>query len=115
VFQAHARKGPKRPLLLYQEEVYTYQDLELWSNKAGRVFGQLLDLPGGGRRGRGGGDDDAQVVAVLLPNCPAYVWCWLALAKLGWAMACLNLHARGRALLHALETAGAGVMVTSLG
>ncbi|NXD18402.1 S27A2 synthetase, partial [Nothocercus nigrocapillus] len=56
-----------------------------------------------------------QTVAVFLPNCPTYVWTWLALAKLGCAMACLNSNARGRVLRHALAAAEATVMLASPG
>ncbi|NXI71716.1 S27A2 synthetase, partial [Anseranas semipalmata] len=56
-----------------------------------------------------------QTVAVFLPNSPTYVWTWLALAKLGCAMACLNCNVRGRALLHALAAARAAVVLASAG
>ncbi|NWJ11298.1 S27A2 synthetase, partial [Crypturellus undulatus] len=103
VFRGHARRRPRRALLRFGEELYTYGDVERRSNRVARALARHPGL----RRG--------QTVAVFLPNCPAYVWTWLALAKLGCAMACVNSNARGRVLRHALATAEAAVMLTSPG
>ncbi|NWT63535.1 S27A2 synthetase, partial [Erythrocercus mccallii] len=86
VFLQHARSRPRRPLLLFQDEIYTFQDLEELSNRAAWALRGHLGLRAG------------DTVAVLLPNSPAYLWTWLALAKLGCAMACVNCNVRGRAL-----------------
>ncbi|NXP54906.1 S27A2 synthetase, partial [Heliornis fulica] len=90
VFQEHARRHPRRPLLRFGDEVYTYEDAERRSNRAARAFSRRVGVRPG------------HTVAVFLPNEPTYVWTWLALAKLGCAMACLNCNVRGRALQHAL-------------
>uniref|UniRef100_A0A8B9PC48 Long-chain-fatty-acid--CoA ligase n=1 Tax=Apteryx owenii TaxID=8824 RepID=A0A8B9PC48_APTOW len=90
VFRAHASRQPRRLLLRFQDELYTYGDAERRSSRVARALARHPGL----RRG--------QTVAVFLPNGPTYVWTWLALAKLGCAMACLNSNARGRALRHAL-------------
>ncbi|XP_068779533.1 long-chain fatty acid transport protein 5 isoform X2 [Struthio camelus] len=97
----HARRQPRRPLLCFQHQLYTYEDVERRSSRAARALARYAGL----RRG--------QTVAVFLPNGPTYVWTWLALAKLGCAMACLNCNARGRALRHALAAAQAAVMLAS--
>ncbi|NWU73696.1 S27A2 synthetase, partial [Pterocles burchelli] len=103
VFQDHARRHPHRPLLLFRDEVHTYEALERRSNRAARIFSRRLELAAG------------RTVAVFLPNEPAYVWTWLALAKLGCPMACLNCNARGRALRHALAASGATLLLASPG
>ncbi|NWR96095.1 S27A2 synthetase, partial [Furnarius figulus] len=100
VFVLHARRRPRHPLLLFQGETHTYGDVDLQSNRAAWALRARLGLGEGG-----------EVVAVFLPNSPTYVWTWLALAKLGCAMACVNTNARGRALRHALEAAGAAVLL----
>ncbi|XP_074786100.1 long-chain fatty acid transport protein 5 isoform X3 [Athene noctua] len=101
VFQEHARRRPRRPLLRFQDEVHTYEDVDRRSNRAARALSRRLGLRPG------------QAVAVFLPNEPAYVWAWLALAKLGCPMACLNANVRGRALRHALAAAGATLVLAS--
>ncbi|NXI48244.1 S27A2 synthetase, partial [Galbula dea] len=103
VFQQHAASRPHHLLLRFQEEVYTYQEMDLRSNQAARVFAKSLELQAG------------QSVAVFLPNHPSYVWTWLALAKLGCPMACLNCNVRGQALRHALASAEATRMLASPG
>ncbi|NXR70738.1 S27A2 synthetase, partial [Rhadina sibilatrix] len=74
VFRQHARNRPGHPLLLFQERVYTFQEMEKLSNRAAWALLERLELSGG------------RTVAVFLPNQPAYVWSWLALAKLGCPM-----------------------------
>ncbi|XP_051632296.1 long-chain fatty acid transport protein 2-like [Manacus candei] len=101
VFLLHARRRPRQPLLLFQDELYTYEDVDLRSNRAARALQRRLGLSPGA------------TVAVFLPNSPTYLWTWLALAKLGCAMACVNTNARGRALRHALEAAGATQVLAS--
>ncbi|NXF59729.1 S27A2 synthetase, partial [Ciccaba nigrolineata] len=103
VFQEHARRQPHRPLLRFQDEVHTYEDVERRSNRAARVLSRCLGLQPG------------RAVAVFLPNEPTYVWAWLALAKLGCPMACLNTNVRARALRHALAAAGATLVLASPG
>ncbi|NXI07585.1 S27A2 synthetase, partial [Irena cyanogastra] len=103
VFRRHARLRPRRPLLLFQDQVYTFEDVERRSNRAAWALWRRAGL----RSGR--------TVAVFLPNEPAYLWTWLALAKLGCPMACLNCNVRGRALRHALEAAQATLLLASPG
>ncbi|NXE70840.1 S27A2 synthetase, partial [Calcarius ornatus] len=103
VFRQHVRLRPRHPLLLFQDQVLTFEDAERRSNRAAWALQRRAGLI----RGR--------TVAVFLPNEPAYLWTWLALAKLGCAMACLNCNVRGRALRHALEAAEATVMLASPG
>ncbi|NXK19009.1 S27A2 synthetase, partial [Arenaria interpres] len=79
VFQENARRRPRRPLILFQDEVYTYEDVDRRSNRVARLLARRL-----------GGLEPGRTVAVFLPNQPTYVWTWLALAKLGCPMACLN-------------------------
>ncbi|NWI69673.1 S27A2 synthetase, partial [Todus mexicanus] len=117
VFRGHVDRWPLRPLLLFQEDLYTYGDAERFSNRLARVLRRRLGDGAGAGAGAGGGDGDSRrvTVAVLLPNQPNYVWSWLALAKLGWPMACVNYNARGRALTHALRSAGAVGLLVSPG
>lgn len=50
-------------------------------------------------------------VAVLLPNCPEFVFAWFALAHLGAVHAPINTAFRGSGLCHALDLTGAEVVV----
>ncbi|NWU87460.1 S27A2 synthetase, partial [Onychorhynchus coronatus] len=103
VFRLHALRRPRHLLLRFQDEIYTYEEVDLRSNRAAWALQRRLGLSPGA------------TVAVFLPNSPTYVWTWLALAKLGCTMACVNTNVRGRALQHALEAAGATLVLTSPG
>ncbi|NXB99045.1 S27A2 synthetase, partial [Orthonyx spaldingii] len=103
VFRQHARSRPRQPLLLFQDEIYTYEDVERLSNRAAWALSRRLALSSG------------RTVAAFLPNEPTYLWTWLALAKLGCPVACLNCNVRGRALRHALEAAQATLVLASPG
>uniref|UniRef100_A0A8B9EPE5 long-chain-fatty-acid--CoA ligase n=1 Tax=Anser cygnoides TaxID=8845 RepID=A0A8B9EPE5_ANSCY len=94
-------KPPQGQTRRGKDKRHTYGDVEQLSSRAARVFSQRLGLQPG------------QTVAVFLPNEPTYVWTWLALAKLGCAMACLNYNVRGQALLHALAAARATFVLAS--
>ncbi|XP_032297695.1 very long-chain acyl-CoA synthetase-like isoform X2 [Coturnix japonica] len=99
-FLYHAGRRPQHPMLLYRDQLFTYRDMDLWSNRAARSFALQLGCNGGG------------CVAVFLPNVPVYVCTWLALAKLGCAMACINCNLKGRALLHAIRAAGPAAVLS---
>ncbi|NWV65006.1 S27A2 synthetase, partial [Malurus elegans] len=103
VFRQHVRRWPGRTLLRFQDQALTFQDVERLSNRAAWALSGRL------------GPQSGRTVAVLLPNEPSYLWTWLALAKLGWTMACLNCNVRGRALRHALDAAQATVLLASPG
>ncbi|XP_026565494.1 very long-chain acyl-CoA synthetase isoform X2 [Pseudonaja textilis] len=99
VFGQRARRAPDKPLLLFRDEVYTYQQVERRSNQVARALREHAGL----RQGDG--------VALYLGNQPAYLWVWLGCAKLGCALACLNCNIRGRSLVHSFQASGAKVLL----
>ncbi|XP_006027540.1 bile acyl-CoA synthetase isoform X1 [Alligator sinensis] len=101
MFLEKVRRHPKKPLLLFGDQVFTYQDIDRLSSKTARVLQGSLGLTEG------------DSVAVFLMNIPAYVWVWLGLAKIGCAMACLNYNIRSQSLLYSLVSCGTKVLLTS--
>ncbi|XP_053221095.1 long-chain fatty acid transport protein 2 isoform X1 [Podarcis raffonei] len=99
VFRQRARQAPQKPMLLFREEVYTYEQVERRSNQVARALREHAGL----RQG--------DTVALFLGNQPAYVWLWLGCAKLGCAMACLNCNIRARSLVHCFQCSGAKVLL----
>ncbi|XP_062998648.1 long-chain fatty acid transport protein 2 [Elgaria multicarinata webbii] len=99
VFRQRARRAPRKPMLLFGDEVYTYEQVERRSNQAARALREHA----GARQG--------DAVALVLGNAPAYVWLWLGCAKLGCAMACLNCNVRGSSLVRSFQCSGAGVLL----
>ncbi|XP_077170202.1 long-chain fatty acid transport protein 5 [Paroedura picta] len=101
LFLTKVQKHPTKALILFEDEVYTYRDIDRLSNQAARVFRGQVGLKEG------------ETAAVLLKNCPAYLWVWLGLAKISCAMACINYNVRGKVLLHALSSCESKVLLTT--
>ncbi|XP_054858568.1 long-chain fatty acid transport protein 2 isoform X2 [Eublepharis macularius] len=103
VFRQRARRSPRKPLLLFGDEVYTYEQVERRSNQAARALREAAGLREG------------DAVALFLGNEPAYVWLWLGCAKLGCSLACLNCNIRARSLAHCFQCSGAKVLLADPG
>ncbi len=58
-------------------------------------------------RGLGRGD----IVALMMENRPEFLQVWAGLAKVGATTALINTNLAGRGLVHALEAAGAGILI----
>ena len=53
-------------------------------------------------------------VAVLLPNCPEYLYCWFGLAKIGAVMVPVNVAQKGELLQHILDTSDTEAIVVDI-
>ena len=87
-----ATRMPDKVWLLWQEERYTYADIEALTNRYANGFTA---------RGVKRGDH----VALLLPNCPAFFWTSWALGKLGAVVVPINIAAKGELLAYFLNQA----------
>ncbi|XP_029986768.1 very long-chain acyl-CoA synthetase-like [Sphaeramia orbicularis] len=96
--QAH----PDQVFLVFDTHTFTYRDADRTSN---RVAHALRSEPGF-RTGA--------TVALLMGNEPAFMFTWLALAKLGCPVALLNQHIRTRSLLHCFNCSRATVLLASV-
>lgn len=103
VFAQRARRTPHKPLLLFGDEVLTYEQVERRSSRAARALRDAAGLRAGG------------CLALLAGNRPAYLWVWLGCAKLGCAMACLNSSIRAASLLRCFQSSAATVLLAAPG
>ncbi|XP_075064028.1 long-chain fatty acid transport protein 2 [Mixophyes fleayi] len=99
IFLEQVDKCPDKPFLKYQEEVYTYSEIDRLSNQAARA----LRKHAGVRTG--------DCVALFMSNAPAYIWIWLGVAKLGCSLACLNNNIRSKSFLHCFRSSGAKIIL----
>ena len=53
-------------------------------------------------------------VAVMLPNCPEYLYCWFGLAKIGAVMVPINTAHKGELLKYIIDSSDAQAIVTDL-
>jgi crotonobetaine/carnitine-CoA ligase len=81
--------GDKK-FLFFHDRHLTYRELDLLSNRFSRVFREL-------------GVNKGDHVAVMLPNCPEWIACWFALAKLGAVLAAFNTQWKADGLEYALR------------
>ncbi|KAM9313406.1 long-chain fatty acid transport protein 2-like [Gastrophryne carolinensis] len=101
LFVKQVATKPDQPFILYQDESYTYKEIDVLSNQAAWALSCHAKLKTG------------DCVALFMGNQPAYVWLWLALAKLGCPMACLNYNIRAKSFLHCFKCSGAKVLITT--
>ncbi|XP_051918567.1 long-chain fatty acid transport protein 2-like isoform X3 [Hippocampus zosterae] len=94
---------PDKPFVVFENDVYTFASTDRTSN---RVANALLAHPG-----YAAGD----AVALFMPNEPAFIFTWLALAKLGSPVALLNYNIRTKSLLHCFNCSKARVLIAAAG
>ncbi|UGS35575.1 AMP-binding protein [Capillimicrobium parvum] len=85
-----AERVPDLPYLLWEDESFTYADVERLSNALARGLAQ---------RGIGRGSH----VALFMDNCPEYLWASFALGKLGAVGVPINTAAKGQLLQYLLS------------
>ena len=98
LFVRTAAKHKDKPAILYEDEVWTFQDLENYSNAVANYF-------------RNEGYSCGDIVAMVLENSPEYVALWLGMAKIGVHAALINTNLRGDALLHCVNISDAKAVV----
>ncbi|XP_075064271.1 long-chain fatty acid transport protein 2-like [Mixophyes fleayi] len=101
MFSKQVSTRPNQILIFYQDQSYTYKEIDLKSNQAAWALAQYAKLKKG------------DCVGILLGNEPAYIWLWLALVKIGCPMACLNYNLRAKSLLHCFKCSGAKVLIVA--
>ncbi|XP_037110528.1 very long-chain acyl-CoA synthetase-like [Syngnathus acus] len=100
-FLERAKKHPHKPLLLFKDETFTYQEADRLSTQAARLLLQSGQVKPG------------DTVTLFVANEPMFVWLWLALFKLGCSVALLNTNIRSKSLLHCFKCSGAQVLLVA--
>ena len=93
-----ARADGGRVMVVFEDQEHSYQD---FCDRAGRVAGNLK------KRGVGPGDK----VALLLGNCPEYLYCFLGLGRIGAVMVPVNPTLTFEEYIYIIRNAEASVMV----
>lgn len=99
VAEAAQRHGD-RPYLLWRDRQVSFAELDRRSGQYARGLAEL-----GVRKG--------DRVAVMLENCPEYLFVWFGTAKLGAIEVSVNTAFKGAILQYILQDCGATVVVTS--
>ncbi|MCS6805626.1 MAG: ATP-dependent acyl-CoA ligase [Acidobacteriota bacterium] len=102
VLQMQASQHGDRPFLDFRGEVVvSYKQLDEFANRFAHGF-----LKRGIRKG--------MKVAIMLPNCPEYLYCWFGLAKIGAVMVPINTAHKGDLLQYMLNQSDAEAVVTNI-
>lgn len=83
---------PNKPCFFFEDRVWTYSDINKYSNQIAWVFQNAGYVKG-------------DAVALMMPNRPEYVAIWLGLGKLGVVTALINTNLRQQSLIHCLRIA----------
>ena len=89
-FEKAVKRNPHGYALLFEEQKYTYQQLNDWANQIGHYY-----LSVGAQKG--------DVIAVMVENRPELVASVLALAKIGVTAALVNTSQVGKVLAHSIN------------
>ena len=92
VIDALAARHGDAPALLDRDGGLSFADLATAANRWAR-WGLSAGLAGGG------------TVALLMPNCPAYLAIWVGITRIGGVVALINTNLSGSALAHCIATA----------
>jgi len=92
MFFKTVQKFPNRVLFYFQDQTWTFQQVEELSNQIAHFF-----LKEGFERG--------DTVAVFMENRPEFVCTWLGLAKIGVIPALINYNLRQEPLFHTIQVA----------
>lgn len=98
VFQEFVSKTPEKPCLVLDDRVFTFREVNEYSNRIANVFHAH-----GYKRG--------DTVGLLLENRPEYVATWLGLSKLGVIVPLINNNLRQASLLHSITVANCNALI----
>jgi solute carrier family 27 fatty acid transporter 1/4 len=89
LFRKICQKNPSRVLFYFEDEKWTFSQVDEFSNKIANIF-----LESGYHAG--------EEVALFMENRPEYVAIWLGLAKAGLVTALINTNQRLEQLVHSI-------------
>lgn len=99
-FERYSQAQPDAPAILFESGVVSYRALLEATNRVANVL-----------RDAGVGKGDR--LAVLLPNIPAFAYCYLAAVKIGAIAVSLNTASTRYEVGNALRDSGASVLITT--
>jgi solute carrier family 27 fatty acid transporter 1/4 len=99
IFQVWAKKQPTKACFIFEDTVWTFQDVEVYARKMASLFSQRFGLKKG------------DCVALLMENKPEYVAIWYGLSKLGVITACINTNQKMKTLVHSIQVSKAKFLI----
>lgn len=98
IFQLTTTKHPQKVAIIFEEQTWTFQEVENYSNKVANHFKSQRY-------------DKGDVVALMLENSPELICLWLGLSKLGVITALINTNLRLDSLWYCISVANAKAII----
>ncbi|XP_045156370.2 long-chain fatty acid transport protein 2-like [Mercenaria mercenaria] len=99
MFEEAVAKHPKKPFVIFEDRVYSYEFMNDQANRVANIAAKWgLKL--------------GECVAIMIENEPSFIWTFLGLQKLGIAVAFINYNINGQPLVHTLRACEAKVLIT---
>jgi len=98
MFTQTAKRFPDKIMFYFEDETWTFQQVEDYSNQIANYFRSL---------GYSKGDS----LALFMENRPEYVATWLGLAKIGVVPALINYNLKEKALTHTVQVANCSGLI----
>ncbi|XP_067217259.1 long-chain fatty acid transport protein 4 isoform X2 [Linepithema humile] len=98
IFRQYVNRHPNKACLIFEDQEWTYQQVEDFSNKIATIF-------------KSHGYKKGDAIALLLENRPEFVAIWLGLSKLGVITPLINTNLRKTTLLHSISIANCQALI----
>lgn len=92
IFHENVLKHPDKACFLFEDEVWTYKQIEDLSMRISSVMKANQISKG-------------QTIALLLNNCPQYAAIWMGVGRIGGIIPLINTNQTGRTLIHSITIA----------
>lgn len=98
IFYINYKKHPQKVCIVFEDQKWTFAQVEEYSNKIANVF-------------KSHGYKKGDVVALFLENKPEFVCIWLGLSKLGVITPLINTNQRLTSLVHSIKIAKSQALI----
>ncbi|XP_046574399.1 LOW QUALITY PROTEIN: very long-chain acyl-CoA synthetase-like [Haliotis rubra] len=101
-FEKHVYNQPRKPFIIFEGNVFTYEYIDQQANRVANVV-------------RTWGLSVGDTVAMMIYNEPAFVWTFLGLQKMGIEAALINFNLPHKQLSHSVNASGAKAFIVGPG
>jgi len=106
LIESKARGNKDKPFLLFKDEIFSYRQVHKISNK---IANGLISLSK--RLNLRFGKIKSSKVALLMPNCPDFIFCWFGIIKAGLVFVPINRFLKGEELYYIIENSDSEVLI----
>lgn len=98
ILEDKARRHPSRVIFQFRDAAITFEGLNEWINRVANGFLRL-------------GVHKGAKVALMLPNCPGFLFSWFGINKIGAANVPINIAQRGHGLAYQIDNSDCVALV----